>query len=623
MKQTTATPQRQRSPWAAFLLCTLLTVSWIGCDSFIETEPLGELTTASFFETPAQAVQATNATYQMLRNWNVHVFAWLGMTDIASDDATKGSTPTDAAFLLEFDNLNWTPSNGAFNGTWSGYYQGIFRANVAIQGIEGMENIDANLKNRLLAENRFLRAYYYFFLVRAYGGVPLITEPLEPGEFEQQRATREEVYALIEEDLGFAVSNLPEKSAYGSGDLGRATKGAARTLLAEAHLYQNEFDQACQVGQEVISSNEYSLLPSYAQVFMPSGENSSGSIFEIQSVALEEGGAGSQYAQVQGVRGVPSIGWGFNQPSDDLVAAFEPGDPRLQATVMFPWELLPYDNPENLVVQVNPQMTSNQKAYISPNNPRGSGNGGVNIRRLRYAHLLLTTAEACARTGNEGLARDLVNQVRARARDQQVTLGFATERLADDIATEVLGLNPDGSRVMVRYVDPDSWAAPNVRSLQATRFDYSDGRVPVCVAALDVVAAVNDTPVTTMGEYEAAVNALNPGEMVDLTLLRVAQEQPCADPGTPGVSQEVVTVEARQLLPDVTASGQGLLEAIWQERRVELAMEQHRWFDIIRQGRAAQVMADVGKTFVEGKHEVYPIPQSEVEVAGLEQNNNY
>lgn len=615
----------RRIQLTAVVLFILLTGTWIGCDSFIETEPRGQLTTASFFETRDQAVHATNATYQMLRQWPVHVFAWLGMTDMASDDASKGSTPTDAAFLLEFDNLNWSASNGAFTDSWDGYYQGIYRANTASEGIEPMEGVEAEMKNRLLGENRFLRAYYYFFLVRAYGGVPLILEPLDPGEYEQPRASREDVYAQIEEDLAFAAENLPTRAQYLAADLGRATSGAARALLTEVHLFQDEFEQACQLGQEVINSGEYSLYPDYSRIFTPEGENSTESVFEIQTVALEEGGGGTQYSQVQGVRGFPSLGWGFNQPTENLENAYEPGDPRQQATILFPWELLPYGNPDNLVVWINPQTPEdryNQKVYIPLDTPGGSGNGGSNIRRIRYAHLLLNTAEACHRTGNEGLARDLLNQVRERAREHEVTLGFTPERLADDIAAGVLGLEAGTSRVFVRDVPSASWAGGDVQSFENSLFEHGGDLVPVCVEQMDLIRSVNGTDVTTLEDYVDVIEGLSPGQQVSVELLRLSQE-PCATAGSADAVEVTVTLEARQLLPPVTAGGQELLEAIWHERRVELAMEQHRWFDIIRQGRAAEVMAEVGKTFQVGKHELYPIPQGEVELVGLEQNPGY
>src|SRR5207247_11358505 len=102
-----------------------------GCD-FPTTEPKGVLTTENFFKTADQAIDATNATYNMLREWQVHVFSWLGLTDIVSDDATKGSTPGDASFLCDLDNLTFDPGSVDFADPWSGYYKGVYRAGVAI-----------------------------------------------------------------------------------------------------------------------------------------------------------------------------------------------------------------------------------------------------------------------------------------------------------------------------------------------------------------------------------------------------------------------------------------------------------------------------------------------------------
>src|SRR6266508_1471771 len=123
------------SPKPARGLWIIVALSLAGCD-FLSTEPKGELTTGSFFKTSDQAIAATNATYNMLREWQVHVFSWIGLTDIASDDATKGSTPGDASFLLELDDLQLdNTSNLAYLDPWNGYYHAIYRANVAIANI--------------------------------------------------------------------------------------------------------------------------------------------------------------------------------------------------------------------------------------------------------------------------------------------------------------------------------------------------------------------------------------------------------------------------------------------------------------------------------------------------------
>lgn len=610
-----ALPRRPRT----FVL--LLAAALPACD--IDTEPLGQLTTESFFLTDAQAIQATNATYSMLRGWPVHVFSWIGLTDIVSDDATKGSVPGDAGFLGDIDNLTFDPGSIAFNDPWTGYYQGIYRANVAIQGIASA-NIDATLKARLIGENKFLRAYFYFFLVRAFGGVPLLTEPLRPGEFTQPRATAEAVYTQIEQDLTDAIAALPEKSGYSAADLGRATKGAARALLAEAHLYQGDFANAFTEAQAVINSGQYSLYPDYQTLFSRAGENSSESVFEVQSVALEAGGAGSQYSEVQGVRGTPNLGWGFNTPSPELEDSFEPGDPRMQATILHVWEQLP--DGSGLVVYLNPNMPNNrynQKVFLSPGTPRGQGNGGVNIRRIRYAHVLLTGAEAAARTGNAGQAQTWLNLVRARARGgRTITLGINAELLANSIAFDALGLPAGTSRVFARFVDPDDPAfAAGLRSFSSgcRAGNCASAPVPpVEVTNLDIIRSVDGVAVTTLAEYYAQLDTKAPGQTVTLGVLRVSQSG-----GTTNTQPLNFTVQARALLPAVTAGGQTLLDAIWQERRHELAMEQHRWFDLVRQGRAQQAMAVAGKTFIVGRHELYPIPSGEVAVARLQQNPGY
>ncbi|MEJ2677857.1 MAG: RagB/SusD family nutrient uptake outer membrane protein [Gemmatimonadota bacterium] len=594
-------------------LAALVVVGLAGCKDFLGTKPQGELTTANFFQNEQQAIEATNATYSMLRDWEVHVFSWLGVTDIVSDDATKGSVPGDASFLGELDNLNFDPGNIAFHDTWQGYYRGIYRANVAIQGIPSA-NMDANLKARLIGENKFLRAYYYFFLVRAYGGVPLITKPLLPSQFTQPRATAQEVYAQIEKDLTDAMGVLPLQ--YSGADIGRATKGAAQALLAKVDLYEKKYQDALNNAEAVINSGQYSLYPDYDTLFTQAAENSSESVFEVGNVALPQGGGASQYAQVQGVRGTPNIGWGFNDPSPNLEASYEPGDPRLEATILYPWELLPDGSLQ--VVYLNPSMLNNrynQKAFTPPapgNAGQGSNNSGVDIRIIRYADVLLFAAEAAYRTGDEAKARTYLNMVRARARGTRtVTLGISPETLSDSVAA-VAGLPANGSRVFIRYVNPTTQAyAAGLRSMAT---EYNDANAPpVQVDTMDVINTVDGTAVTTLQDYFTQVDTKTPGNTVALGITRVT---------TAGPTNLTVNVPAMALLPDVTATGQDLLTAIWHERRHELAMEQHRWFDINRQGRADALMTADGKSWA-AQDSVYPIPSAEVQLVGLQQNPGY
>ena len=407
-------------------LLLLLVISACG-DDFLEKKPLGQLTSDNFFQTEEHAVFATNATYNILRDWQVSVFAYIGLTDIISDDAVKGSTPTDASFLIDIDNYTFDASNIAFANVWEGYYQGIYRANLAIQRIPEIAEMDEELRQRLLAENHFLRGYFYFNLVRWFGGVPLITAPLPPTAIEQPRATEAAVLDQIAADWELASDRLPAR--YPSDDVGRVTKGAADGMLARLALWRGDYENTLRYAEAVINSGEYALLPRYQNIFTEAGENSSESVFEVQAAALEVGGGGSQYNEVQGVRGTPNLGWGFNGPSDDLVSHYEPGDPRRDATILFVGEVLP-DGSD--IVQDNPQVQGeryNQKAWV-PEHPGGNGNGPGNIRVLRYADVLLMAAEALNELGRPAEALDYLNAVRARAR------GTSTSVLPDVTTTD-------------------------------------------------------------------------------------------------------------------------------------------------------------------------------------------
>ena len=606
-------PFSRRLGVLALVLTLAAGLGLAGCD-FLDKSPKGELTSDNFFEDRQSAVQATNATYSLLRDWQVHVFSWLGVAEIASDDATKGSTPSDGSFLLELQNKTFGPTNGAFAGTWAGYYSGVYRANVAIQNIPSVD-MEAGLQERLMGENKFLRAYYYFFLVRAYGGVPKITAPLQPSEFEQSRAPRDSIYALIERDLNSAIDALPTRSAYAGSEMGRATQGAAEGLLAKVHLFQEEYDEALTHAENVISSNEYSLLDDYWTIFRTEGEYSSGSLFEVGAVARESGAEGSsQYAQVQGVRGSANNGWGFNQPSPDLEASYEPGDPRHQATILHPWETLP--DGSGVVAEVNPNMTNqryNEKVQPAVDAPGGSGNNTVNIRRLRYADVLLIASEAAYRTGDEATARQYLNDVRERAREgRSVTLGLQPENMSEPLA-QTLGVAGSAPHVFVRYADDAGAAA------QAGLNSFAYSEEPVLVENVDVLESIDGTEVTTREEYRNALSGVSAGETVPVDITRVEQEE---SGGTVTTTTQLMTMDvtAEALLPDVTAGGQALLDAIWEERRAELAMEQHRYFDLIRQGRATEELENF-----QPKHRVYPIPQSEIDLSGgaMSQNDGY
>lgn len=493
----------------AFFSFTVLSA----CEKYLEVAPQGGITEDAIRSNPTAAQDLVTGVYNIMWEGSMHGFDFLGMTNIASDDADKGSNPTDAATTQgRLDNLDMDASVGNMNSIWSGYFRAIARANQALDKIP-LSPANETVKSQLEAEVRFLRAYFYFNLVRFFGGVPLLDKVPAPEEINnptfQTRASKEEIYKFIIEDLSFAVDNLPIK---GATQTGRATKGAAMGMLAKVYLYQQNYQRAYSLTDSIISGKvgSYDLLPQYENIWREVGANSVESLFEVQTGtntacnAAIDNYATPQGPRAGGRRGWADLGWGFATPSQSLLNAYEPGDKRREASIIFinpaPMGTRLWDGyrvPSRDSVE---NERYNYKAYHSRTQEKNCGNVGrlpKNLRILRFGEILLIHAEAAFALGKSNEALTDINRLRARAG----------------------GIQP---------------------------------------------------------------------------------------------------------LNSITR------EAIWHERRVELALEHDRYFDLVRQeavqpGRAVQAFAAHGKTFVKGKHEVFPIPGTQIQLSGnrLEQNPGY
>tara|TARA_R110000765_G_scaffold153215_3_gene256091 strand:+ start:311 stop:1732 length:1422 start_codon:yes stop_codon:yes gene_type:complete len=390
------------------LLATFLLA---GCDDFVEevevvaptAEESGEVFTPTQFITGVYG-RHTDFSY---------AFAYLGITEIISDNADKGSSPTDTGtdkHLL--DGLTYTSTSPSFRDMWTQWYKTIGRATLAIEYTEDYEPINESLRQRLIGEAKFLRALNYFWLVRGFGDVPIQEVNLV------DRAPVSEVYAYIEQDLIDAAASLPAKGDYAVADIGRATRGAAQGLLAKVYLYEKKWQQAADMANTVINSGDYALEPDYATVWRASTENGPESLFELQARGEIIAHGIQQYSQTQGARGPSGWGWGFNTPSEDLLNAFnEAGDTvRRDATIIFAGETL-FDGREVSSSVENPRY--NEKAYSSAN--PGAGESDKNIRILRYAEILLIEAEALNELGQSAAALTPFNEVRERVNLPDIT----------------------------------------------------------------------------------------------------------------------------------------------------------------------------------------------------------
>lgn len=379
-------------------------------------------------------------------------------------------------------------------------YCGIGRCNFILEPKE--VEVDFPSKATILAEAKFLRAFYYFELVKFFGDIPLIVDQrLGVQQIKDlERTPASEVYAQIEKDLNDAVAILSYKSESShSGIKGRVDKGAALALLGKVYLYQENWPLANQTFDILINTGYYSLASDYSTLFLKENENNSETVFDVE-YSDQEGGSygclvcleGNLTVGYQGIRQYDGEQYGdgnsYNLPTQNLYDFFEYQDPRREATCLNIDQFIADNSPGTTYgVGAGGHTGFYNNKYIKSREEMLNGipdndlTSGVNYRVIRYADVLLMAAEALNKVGDDVKSLIYLNMVRQR-----------------------------------------------------------------------------------VGLFEK------------------------------------------------TSSGDLLYEDILKERRSELSCEGHRFFDLVRTGKAA----DEINGFVVGKHELFPIPQDEIDLAG-------
>lgn len=500
------------------VLALVLVATACGKD-FLELEPRGTSLETTYYQTEEELFQGLVATYDVIQwgstsGWTMN----LGLLNAASDDCfAGGSDASDQPSWVAYDAFTLNPTLGPQEGLWTKNFTGIYRANLIIQKIEeAPASVTTFAKARMTAEAKFLRAFFYFDLVRFFGNVPLLTDVVSVDEISGvEQTTPEAIYAQIEADLN-AARNEPELPESVSPDeLGRITQGAVSALLGKVILYQNEdsrMREAADLFEEVINSGFYALEDNFEDIFSNDGEFGPESIFEIQHSDNRPGDFGCCFAagplnnptegnfnvQFFGIRDyagpVYAAGWSFCPVTPDLVD-FMRDDPRYEHTIV-DGNLLRDQGAAYTEGYQNTNYFIRKYAPLEANRATDGDAAlewSTNQREIRLADVYLMAAEALVRGGGDaGTARAYVNAVRNR-------VGL------DDLNNSL--------------------------------------------------------------------------------------------------------------------SGSALLDAIYDERRMELATEGHRFFDLVRTGRATQVLDG----FIAGKHEVLPIPLIEIDLTNgkFQQNPGY
>lgn len=406
------------------------------CHHMLEVEPYTFSSDANYYQNEGQFLRAVNGAYGSLQELYTGDHFW-AMTEMVADNTNYQFDESDrgAQQREEIDEFLITSTNNYVNNVWNLLYRNIQQTNVILSRIDPVAFSDEAVKARYRGEAQFLRALQYFHLVRLFGPVPLVVDEIESPElaFTEGRASVDEVYNQILTDVNAAVEHLP--ASYSGSDIGRATKGAALTLLGEVHLTLKDFNEATLALEQVVALN-YTLVPNYGDNFDPSFKNNSESVFSIQFDAGLQTEA-SNFIFMFGPRnakdeliGFPGNLGGSNIPTPSIYRAYEAGDLRREVSIAM------FSDPSNTNFEESRAFDGDipfvKKYYHPPFLEDGRANENWPV--YRYAHVLLMLAEALNETGS-GDPYPYLNAVRERA-DLEPLASLGQDDLREAIAHE-------------------------------------------------------------------------------------------------------------------------------------------------------------------------------------------
>lgn len=386
-----------------------LCLSGFSCkDDFLTTTDPTRIDTGLFYKTEGQFLQALSGVYGQLQGITNAAYIF---QEFQSDNTTLDFNPLDrggAAGWEAFEFSTVNQGNGEIANVWNQYYSALYNTNYTLEKLAA-STLDAAVKGPIEGQLKFLRAYFYFHLVQYFGDVVLVTSTLaSPNEaFDLVRSPQADVWNQIEKDLKEAVTLLP--ATYPAAQLGRVTKGAALSLLGKVYLTQKKYADAVTTLKQVTG---YSLNANYADNFNPARKNGPESIFEVQYQGGNDLGEWSNFAYVFAPRLSGGAVTGFantapggrNIPTNDIIAAYEPGDLRKDISLK-----TSYTQPNGTVVNI-PYVIK----FTYPHTITGRTDNNWPV--LRYADVLLMLAEATnEQSGPTAEALGYLNQVRKRA----------------------------------------------------------------------------------------------------------------------------------------------------------------------------------------------------------------
>ena len=423
-----------------YIIAVFCLLSIAGCKKYLDKAPLDTINSANYFRTKDDALNAVNAAYQPLQRPKLYNMRMWTSDIIAGKSVVGAGGGTDGIETVQEANFTTDPSNAGVLDLYRGPYPGILYCNLVIQNVPGM-NIDTTLRSRIVGEAKFLRANYYFILVRYFGDIPLITKPQTPSDdLYPARTPQSQVYDQIIQDLKDAIASLPGRETYSGADIGRASKGAAVGTLAKVYLTLGRYADAIPLCQQVTALG-YTLNSNYADNFDPAHKNSSESLFEVQYSGgttygfFDDLNQASWTSPFMGPRNTTFVGggYGWNQPTQEFVNSYEASDLRKDLTIL-------YEGGPNFSGNAYYGSYSttgyNVRKFLVPTSVSPQYNTSAeDFPVLRYADVLLMEAEARNETG-QGDPLAPLNRVRERAGLPDVQPGLSKAALRDTVLHE-------------------------------------------------------------------------------------------------------------------------------------------------------------------------------------------
>lgn len=441
---------------------------------FLELENPNQQTTGTFWETEADAMKGINAVYSSLTMDGLYMRLWPWIMDVRGDDCYNSSP----WWINALSNWTTSPDNPCYFTPWQVVYQGIWRANQVLTNVPAIE-MDEALKERIIAEAKFLRGLYYYHGTILFKDIPLILDiPQSAEDLYPAQVSAEVIWDQVYKDLSEAMDILPTKAEYAAEDMGRATKGAAAAFLAKAYMFNGRFDLASPLLKSIIDQayGSYSLVSNYRDNFTVFNENNSESIFEIQ-FNKDVGGTtlgwvgepAADWSKTSGKARTYAplgFGWGDITPTDWIYTEYQQDstidgepDPRLRANLLYDypgctvygvdWADSRVPNDIHLRKYLNDDTDPNEVEWRS----------AINERILRYADVLMLYAECLNEAGQSGDSYAYIQMIRDRAN-------------LPDLSTKMPGMTQEEMRMQISHERAVEFAFEGLRYVDLLRWGW-------------------------------------------------------------------------------------------------------------------------------------------------------